>query len=839
MADEPPAALFHFIFWRLLMRRCTTTGLLLLFVGAMIALAGEPSITPDTRNNTVLPANGIKQPTPARHLDEVIYYEDWESGLNGWISRDLTATPGTWHIDTWNAFGGTGMSWCMGQHPVYCDTVGYDNDWYMVLDSPPITLPAEACTLSFYSRVACENPAGATAPYNGWDGCNLRISTDQGNTWTVITNANLDPDYDKSSLYSFGFQHGEGPNVPGWVYQHLTWFKQKAFLGQWAGQTVKLRWAFASDPAWCTCDGSGQQWAFGWQVDNFRIFHGSDTTWFHNGDDTTGWRSESNQPVGGDLWRIADCNHPAPPPCPPPSGTHYLVCNNPTGRLYNNDMNNEILSPYIDLRSLDFGTAYVDFQVAGALGSPCTNFPEDCDYWHWEVTPDSGTTWWFASNPCGGGLGNYVHPDAPDDWFLYSEAYNSGFDMSCYIGSVVRLKVVFESDEEITGVGICYDDITLTYQSGYTYDMTCYTLQVRFPTMEGRAARGIAYFKNNGSEDNSAGVPAWWKMQGGTALRFLPNLLLASGQEETRAFSWTPASTGDKTVLAWTAMSEDEDFSNDTSSCENINVRAAAASLELGYDNRTTQYRFNYETGDGAMCRFTPGMDSIGLPYDLDAIRLQFDEGQIGAKDIGLRVYEDQSGAPGNLLYSTTVTVTPPADVIPNWKEVSLAGVPGTENMTSDFWVWLEVTNTEADQRYPQILGDDAEPWNDHEHFYTYQGSGNPGLQPYFYQIRALVTSHVAADVKEFSPMEYDLDQNYPNPFNPVTEIRYSIPRTEKVSLRVFNLLGEEVASLVDGTQSVGTHRVQFDGSKLPSGVYVYKLQTDGYTASKKMVLLK
>ena len=811
------------------MKRCMTTGLLLLFVGAMIALAGEPSKTSVTRNNTVLPATGMKEPSTVRHLDEVIYFEDWESGLNGWTSRDLTATPGTWHIDTWMAFGGTGMSWCMGQHPVYCDTVGYDNDWYMVLDSPPITLPAESCSLTFWSRVACEMPAGATTPYNGWDGANIRVSTDGGASWTVVAQTYVNPHYDRTSLYSFGFQHGEGPGIPGWVGNlHINWFLQTANLSLWAGQSVKLRWALASDPAWCTCDGA---WAYGWQVDNIRIFHGSDTTFTHNGDNDTGWLSHSNRPVGGDLWRVADETNP-----PPPSGTHYLACNDSVTRLYNNKMNNEIVSPYIDLRELDFGMVNVDFQMSGLLPD-CPEFP-DCDYWYWSVSPDSGITWCPWSDPYCEGLPWYVFTDMPAQWMSFTDA-GQVFDISRYIGRVVQIKAVLESNSDsLWGVGPCFDNITLTHTSGYANDMTCHSLQVRFPTNEGRAARGIAYFLNNGSEDQT-GVPAWWKEYGGAALRFLPNLALASGQTESRAFSWTPASTGDKTVMAWTVLAEDEDFSNDTSYCPNIVVRGAGQNLELGYDNRTVWWRFNYATGEGALTRFTPAADTIGLPFNLDAIRMQFDSSQSGAQQIGLRIYEDQAGAPGEPIHSAAVTVTTPGDVFPNWKEVSLAGVPGAQGMGGDFWVWLEVLSTEPDQRYPQILGDDAEPWDNHEHFYTYSSGGTPDDQPYFYMVRALVTPYVAADVRELPPMNYSLDQNYPNPFNPVTEIRYSIPRMEKVSLRVFNLLGEEVVSLVDGTQSAGTHKVKFDASNLPSGIYIYKLQTDGYTASKKMVLMK
>jgi hypothetical protein len=79
----------------------------------------------------------------------------------------------------------------------------------------------------------------------------------------------------------------------------------------------------------------------------------------------------------------------------------------------------------------------------------------------------------------------------------------------------------------------------------------------------------------------------------------------------------------------------------------------------------------------------------------------------------------------------------------------------------------------------------------------------------------------------------------FPNPANPVAEITYTIPRPEQVSLRVFNILGQEVAVLVDGMQPAGTHKAHFDGSDLPSGIYICTLATDGYSGSKKLVLMK
>ncbi|MCH8567728.1 MAG: DUF4397 domain-containing protein [Balneolales bacterium] len=88
-------------------------------------------------------------------------------------------------------------------------------------------------------------------------------------------------------------------------------------------------------------------------------------------------------------------------------------------------------------------------------------------------------------------------------------------------------------------------------------------------------------------------------------------------------------------------------------------------------------------------------------------------------------------------------------------------------------------------------------------------------------------------------PTEVALEQNYPNPFNPVTQITYGLPETANVTLEVFNLQGQRVAVLVNGQQTAGTHTVQFDGSRLASGMYMYRLQTGSVVQVRKMMLVK
>ena len=88
-------------------------------------------------------------------------------------------------------------------------------------------------------------------------------------------------------------------------------------------------------------------------------------------------------------------------------------------------------------------------------------------------------------------------------------------------------------------------------------------------------------------------------------------------------------------------------------------------------------------------------------------------------------------------------------------------------------------------------------------------------------------------------PIEFRLEQNYPNPFNPVTKIEYSIAKTAKVEIIVFDILGREVAKLVNETKKAGNHEVNFDASKYSSGLYFYKINAGEYSHVKRMLLLK
>ena len=95
------------------------------------------------------------------------------------------------------------------------------------------------------------------------------------------------------------------------------------------------------------------------------------------------------------------------------------------------------------------------------------------------------------------------------------------------------------------------------------------------------------------------------------------------------------------------------------------------------------------------------------------------------------------------------------------------------------------------------------------------------------------------SNYSEVLPKSYSLSQNYPNPFNPVTKISYALPKSGLVTLKIYDMLGREVAVLVNDIKAAGTYSVDFNASALSSGAYFYRLESNGFIDTKKMMLVK
>jgi hypothetical protein len=115
-----------------------------------------------------------------------------------------------------------------------------------------------------------------------------------------------------------------------------------------------------------------------------------------------------------------------------------------------------------------------------------------------------------------------------------------------------------------------------------------------------------------------------------------------------------------------------------------------------------------------------------------------------------------------------------------------------------------------------------------------------PVGQPAVYGLTMKVDTSTSVNTRiDNVPSKFELAQNYPNPFNPTTVISYQLPVTGNVQLKVFNILGQEIMTLVNREQSAGNYSVKFNAENLSTGIYLYELRAGNYVAVKKMILTK
>jgi hypothetical protein len=127
---------------------------------------------------------------------------------------------------------------------------------------------------------------------------------------------------------------------------------------------------------------------------------------------------------------------------------------------------------------------------------------------------------------------------------------------------------------------------------------------------------------------------------------------------------------------------------------------------------------------------------------------------------------------------------------------------------------------------------------------YSYVDKSVSMAGKYYYRLKQIdnIGTYKYSDIVEAdlsAPSILELNQNYPNPFNPSTTISYSLPKTEMVSIKIYDMLGKEVRTLVNEYKNAGSYMVVFNASNLASGTYLYRLTTGEFTQVKKLILLK
>jgi hypothetical protein len=174
---------------------------------------------------------------------------------------------------------------------------------------------------------------------------------------------------------------------------------------------------------------------------------------------------------------------------------------------------------------------------------------------------------------------------------------------------------------------------------------------------------------------------------------------------------------------------------------------------------------------------------------------------------------------------------------------IRLDWTTATELNNSGFEIEKRITKDETSEPWEKIGFVNGEGTSTEIHNYSFVDE-NPEAGKSYYRLKQIdfdgtYTYSNIAEVDFSLPVQFSLEQNYPNPFNPVTSIKYAISDKQFVQLKIFDVIGNEVATLVDREQPAGNYEIVFDASRFSSGVYFYKITAGNFIETKKMVLLK
>jgi len=697
------------------MRKMLVIVACLTLVIALQAGAGVQSVS--TYSPELTAVGDLKAPDRGLDAtDETLYLEDFEAGQGDWTFVDVTAAGIKWHTDDFNAYAGN--SWWCGDPALG----GYDNHWLQYLVSPVLDFSAATNpVLTFKLFYAVETPGGEPAPYDGWDGCNVWSSNDGGATWTPIMPTF--PAYTCTSMYSFGEEWGMGPDIPGWGATSGGWVDAQFDLSSLAGQPdAMVRFAFCSDPAYCTIDDPS---LLGFFVDDVSIDDGA-TNLLSNNADGVAYPSDFTFDVGGsagDFWTLDNTTQH--------SGVNSMW-NDHAGH-YN--LSDALVSPWYDIPT---GT-----NVAFMFWLWCDMADWDGDgnnsledYYHVEISTD-GVVW----NEVFYDYGDITRPGGTTvGWDSYDpgDPFNGNVSMSlaAYGGQSVKLRwrvITDNNDDGGIGTGLHIDDLEI-FTTGLNNDVGAKNCYVPYPTS--------TYFTtipcsvelwNYGNLDQGL-VPAAWRVDYGTPNPLIPWAAIPMLSSVTKTWNWTTPAVGDYFMDAYTFLGSDEDLSNDTSKAGIITVTGADV-WEFGYDGREWTYEpsiyyFNAGVGEGAYVRYTPADDGITDPVQITELKALFSD----AGTIRVRLYGPGASTPGAPIAAFQHAVT---QINPNWETIDISGY----NITGEFWVWYEVMNVSG---APHIMGWDENKFGDGHFFDNFSGFqasdyaffshaiGGPGTNPPF-----------------------------------------------------------------------------------------------------------
>ncbi|MEE2876336.1 MAG: T9SS type A sorting domain-containing protein [Candidatus Neomarinimicrobiota bacterium] len=792
-------------------------------------------------------------------------------------------------------------------------TRGYSNEWVDYLDTPDITVTGGDFKLTFKLLYRLESKEGLPhddngCQVNGWDAANVQISTNGGTSWTTLKGT---PTYNCSSCFGFRYNLNEC-DVSGWTDAIDDWVDAEFDLSDYSGDTVRVRFAFASDPGWSTAD-DPTQYRSGVYIDEVLVANSSDTLFYDNADDKV-----ELQPVGSSHWNRNEYNgHESTKSWwsgAELNATSYNVTYDygtdgrpgtlgwevyGPGSAFNEDTNYMLnLSEYAG-RRVRIGWEFIsDDNHDGDPGNTSMGlYIDDLHVWKKSLAESAPVPTGLSASTGGGivdltwnevSTGDLVGEVFYDDNSFEDAIFMTGGTGIC--GTVFEMP--FGSSTTVTKVKVISPDEVST--------ATIYGYEVKGgepaaePTYDTTMARELDVwseieldwqFKGDfliGQQIDSLrrvavdadAVPSehsWTKIGSGswqTWRNIATSNNLTDGEWGIRAE--VTASGGADAVYNVYRHGPGESFSEPLPDALYLKETSFSDSLVLvgvDYTYAVTSI-FNVGTDEETESGFS---STVLVRPRSDTVReVAYDDGtsETGATSLGengwyavhfqsnifpitlmmlkyharksggltyLVIFDDdgEDGLPGNHIGATLIFPT----VNQGWniKDVSGAGLTITEG---DYYVgWGETPDSP-----PLSIDTDSDP-RDHSYFYTETDGWGP-ISDLGYKGDLLIRTAVdieGADVEEKIglPEQFSLSQNMPNPFNPETLIKFDVAKEGRVFIRLFDIRGREVSILHDNHIPPGSYTYFLDGRQLASGVYFYRMEAAGFTATKKLLLVR
>jgi len=359
------------------------------------------------------------------------------------------------------------------------------------------------------------------------------------------------------------------------------------------------------------------------------------------------------------------------------------------------------------------------------------------DFYQIYVSNDEGETWEYVihdwKRAASGG----------DGWFHYvpgtSITGNRYLDLTDYEGETIQLRWVILTDNDDgdgNGEGLFIDDIEVLGANRNNRDVGMNNLHLPYPTTVGMRCTGFTVDCNNFGLHDQTSIWARWEWENedtSGSYPIIPHFDVDAGElleielsDYTDGYNtgWTPIVAGIFDVTTYTQLGlgtpdddsdDDENLTNDTASVSDVRVWPSGL-YELGHDNRTYHSALNFDHGEGATAKFSPGNHEID-EYSLAATHFRFNGEQNMTTTFRLHVLgEGEERAPGDELISFEVDV-PVDSCLPNHMTVPLYEYEELRGLSGDFWIWIEIMR---DDNWPQILGDElirGEEW-----YYNHDG---------------------------------------------------------------------------------------------------------------------